>query len=80
MLLFTDRYYRSCAAKVGRHPWRGLNRTSALTLASALAAVSPRFSNAVVARVEGDFLAAAAAIATHPQERTRPTGSGLASD
>jgi phytoene/squalene synthetase len=78
MLLFTDRYYRSCAAKVGRHPWRGLNRTSALTLASALAAVSPRFSTAVVARVEGDFLAAAAAIATHPHERARPdegTGS-----
>lgn len=72
MLLFTDRYYRSCAAKVGRHPWRGLNRTSTLTLASALAAVSPRFSHAVVARVESHFLAAAA-IPTDPHERARPT-------
>lgn len=61
MLLFTDRFYRSCAARVGRRPWPGPNRTGSLILASVLAGISPRFSDKVLRRVETDFLAAAAA-------------------
>jgi phytoene/squalene synthetase len=34
MLLFTDRYYRSCARRAGETPWTGVERTSSLMLLS----------------------------------------------
>ena len=60
MLLFTDRYYRSCAVRVGRPSWRGSDRTASLILASALAGISPRYSDRVLRRIEGNFVTAAA--------------------
>lgn len=44
MLLFTDRYYRSCARRVGQPPWRGPDHTLSLMLLSVGHTVSPRWS------------------------------------
>ncbi len=66
MLLFTDRYYRSCTARIDGPVWRGPTRTSALVLSAAMAAVSPRWATRVMARVEDDFRAASLAIGGAP--------------
>jgi len=62
MLLHTDRHYRWCARQIGHPEWRGPQRTGTIILSSLLAAVSRRWARRVMRRVEGDFLAAAAAI------------------
>lgn len=72
MLLFTDRYYRACAARVGRRPWQGPSRTGTLILISALAGVSSRFSDRVLRRIERDFLTAAGMSAV---PRAQPVGN-----
>lgn len=59
MLLFTDRYYRACAARVGQDPWRGPRSSLALLGSSALATLSRRWALRVARRVEARFLAAA---------------------
>jgi phytoene/squalene synthetase len=56
MLLFTDRYYRSCAELVGRAPWRGPRSTIALILLSAGHVVSARWSDKTVRRITENFL------------------------
>ena len=56
MLLFTDRYYRSCATLVGREPWRGPRSTIALMLLSACHVVSARWSDKTVRRITENFL------------------------
>jgi len=59
MLLFTDRYYRECAVRVGREPWRGSNSTVGLLGSSILSAFSRRWAVRVARRIEASFLAAA---------------------
>ena len=58
MLLFTDRYYRSCAGRIGIPPWPGKKPAWALVLESLLAAASESFAERIVTRVERDFLGA----------------------
>ena len=56
MLRFTDRYYRSCARSVGRHPWRGPRSTVALILQSAYHVMSARWSRRTVRLITESFL------------------------
>jgi phytoene/squalene synthetase len=56
MLLFTDRYYRSCARQVGRAPWRGPRSTIALILLSACHVVAPRWSARTLRRMTDNLL------------------------
>jgi phytoene/squalene synthetase len=51
MLLFTDRYYRSCARRVGRVPWSGSRSSLSLILLSAGHVVSARWSARTVRRI-----------------------------
>jgi phytoene/squalene synthetase len=62
MLLFTDRYYRACAVRVGREPWRGSRSKSSLLGSAVLSALSQRWAVRVARRIEARFLAAADAI------------------
>jgi phytoene/squalene synthetase len=66
MLLFTDRYYRACATRVGREPWRGSNSTVGLLGSSLLSAFSRRWAVRVARRIEARFLAAADTIERAP--------------
>jgi phytoene/squalene synthetase len=63
MLLFTDRYYRSAMAAIGRSPWKGPNLVWSLYISAALAAVWPAWARWVIARTERNFLRAAVEIA-----------------
>jgi phytoene/squalene synthetase len=51
MLLFTDRYYRSCARRVGKSPWPGPEATLSLMLLSFGHTVSRRWSRRTVSGV-----------------------------
>jgi phytoene/squalene synthetase len=62
MLLHTDRHYRWCARRVGIAPWRGPDTNASIVSAALLAAVSRRWSDRVMRRVERNFLAATAAL------------------
>jgi phytoene/squalene synthetase len=55
MLLFTDRYYRSCARRVGREPWPGPRSALALMLLTAGHVVSGRWSARTVRRIAERF-------------------------
>jgi phytoene/squalene synthetase len=66
MLLFTDRYYRSAMASIGRPPWKGPSLVWSLYLSAALASVSPAWARWVIARTERNFLRAALEIAEGP--------------
>ncbi len=59
MLLFTDRYYRGCAVRVGREPWRGPNSKAAVLGSSVLSVFSRRWAVRVARRIEARVLAAA---------------------
>lgn len=69
MLLFTDRYYRSCATRVGRRAWPG--PTSTLTLMALTFAhfASPAWSWATVRKIRERFV----------RHATRGQGRGSAS-
>ena len=56
MLLFTDRYYRSCARLVGRPPWPGPASTGGLILLSACHAVMRRWSARSTRRITDNLL------------------------
>jgi phytoene/squalene synthetase len=56
MLLFTDRYYRSCARQAGRAPWPGPRSAISLMLLSAGHVVSARWSARTVRRITERFL------------------------
>ena len=56
MLLFTDRYYRSCARLAGRTPWSGPRSTIWLILLSAGPVFSARWSIKTVRRITESFL------------------------
>lgn len=57
MLLFTGRHYRNCAIDAGMPPRSVSRRASTLILTSLPAAVSPRWAQRVLIRVETDLLA-----------------------
>ena len=59
MLLFTERYYRECARRVGWPGWRGPDSTLALVTRSMPASVSRRRGRSEMARIEREFLKAA---------------------
>jgi phytoene/squalene synthetase len=66
MLLFTDRYYRACAVRVGRVPWRGSRSKVGLLASAVLSALSRRWAVRVARRIEARFLAAADAFEGAP--------------
>ena len=55
MMLFTDRYFRACAKRVGITPWSGPNATASLLLRSFPATFSRRWTERVLARIERNF-------------------------
>ncbi len=56
MLLFTDRYYRSCAQRVGLKAWNGPRNGLALLLQCLPATFSNSWANRVMQRTEHQFL------------------------
>jgi phytoene/squalene synthetase len=56
MLLFTGRHYRDCAIDAGMPPRSVSRRASTLILTSLPAAVSPRWAQRILIRVETDLL------------------------
>lgn len=58
MLLFTDRYYRSCASRAGLNPWSGRSGGLDLMLRSFPAFFGRRWALEECARVERNFLSA----------------------
>jgi phytoene/squalene synthetase len=56
MLRFTDRYYRSCARRVGRAPWPGPRSTLWLIMLSAGDVMFPRWSANTIRRITQRFL------------------------
>jgi phytoene/squalene synthetase len=59
MLLFTERYFRSCARRAGLQPWNGPNTTMSLITRSIPATFSVSRANREFDRVETEFLALA---------------------
>ena len=57
MLLFTERYFRSCARRVGMHAWHGPNSTLHLIARSIPAMFSSTFAFREIERVERAFTA-----------------------
>lgn len=60
MLQFTDRYYRSCARRVGREPWPGPRSAVSLMLLTSGHVVSGRWSARTVRRITERFVRFAA--------------------
>ena len=60
MLAFTDRYYRSCAALVGRTAWPGPTSALGIIMRSAAHVVSPALAGRTVRRITAAFLNATA--------------------
>ena len=56
MVLFTDRHYRDCAIDAGMPPRSVSRRASTLIFTSLPAAISPRWAQRVMIRVETDLL------------------------
>ena len=61
MLLFTDRYFRSCARRAGLRPWRGPEHILSLALLSLPAVASRRWTNRTVSRTCGTLFSQVAA-------------------
>ena len=61
MLLFTERYFRQCARRVGLPAWRGPDTAGSIILRGLLAAASRRRARREIARVESAFLECASA-------------------
>lgn len=62
MLLFTERYFRSCARRIGAPGWNGPDHTIALLQRALVAAFSRRRTERELRRIEREFLSAAAAL------------------
>ncbi len=58
MLLFTDRYFSGCAKRVGRPAWVKRHSSARLILTALPAALSRRWSNRLLRRIEVRLLAA----------------------
>jgi len=77
MLLFTDRYFRTCARRVGLPAWKGPRSLLGLMLEAWPTAVSRRWTKRIVDRVERSFLSAAVRPAIGDEqlrEAARPEG------
>jgi hypothetical protein len=61
MLLFTERYFRQCARRVGLPAWRGPDTAGSIILRGLWAATSRRRAATEIARVENAFLQCARA-------------------
>jgi hypothetical protein len=61
MLLFTERYFRGCARRVGMPAWDGPESTFTLFMRTVRASVSRRIAHREIVRIERAFLAAARA-------------------
>ena len=61
MLLFTERYFRQCARRVGLPAWRGPDTAGSIILRGLLAAASRRRAKREIARIETAFLECASA-------------------
>jgi phytoene/squalene synthetase len=61
MLLFTERYFRQCARRVGLPAWRGPDTAGSIILRGFLAAASRQRAHREIARVESAFLECAGA-------------------
>jgi phytoene/squalene synthetase len=59
MLPFTERYFRSCARRVGLAPWEGPDTTLELLVRTMRASLSRRVARREIERIERAFLAAA---------------------
>jgi len=59
MLLFTERYFRGCARRIGLAAWDGPEATLALFARTIRATVSRRVAHREIARIERAFLSAA---------------------
>ena len=59
MLLFTERYFRACARRVGLAPWAGSTGIGGILVGALVAGVSRRSADREIARVERAFLACA---------------------
>jgi phytoene/squalene synthetase len=59
MLLFTERYFRHCARRVGMAPWDGPEATLDLLVRTMRASLSRRIARREIERIERAFLAAA---------------------
>jgi phytoene/squalene synthetase len=59
MLLFTERYFRGCARRVGLSGWSGPDATFTLFMRTIRASVSSRIAQREITRIEREFLAAA---------------------
>lgn len=59
MLLFTERYFRGCARRVGIAPWRGPDSAGSILVRGLLAAASRSRAAREIARIEGAFVACA---------------------
>lgn len=68
MLLFTDRYFRSCARRVGRPAWPGAESTLALLLQAIGHAVSPGRSRRTVRGITLRMGAFLVRCGNHPRE------------
>ena len=66
MLLFTERYFRDCARRVGLEPWNGPSSVLALFARTIPATFSDAKARAEIARVQAAFLAACDQIAATP--------------
>ncbi|HET9453979.1 MAG TPA: squalene/phytoene synthase family protein [Gemmatimonadaceae bacterium] len=62
MLLFTERYFRSCARRIGAPGWQGPDHTLALLQRAFVAAFSRRRTERELSRIEREFLSAAATL------------------
>ena len=56
MLLFTERYFRQCARRVGLPAWRGPDTAFAIIARGLMAALSRRVARREMMRVESEFL------------------------
>lgn len=70
MLLFTDRYYRSCARRVGRASWPGPRSTLSLMLPSFHHLVSARGSAKTIRRITEHFMRSAGRLTSTRGEGT----------
>jgi phytoene/squalene synthetase len=61
MLLFTERYFRQCARRVGLPAWRGPDTAFSIIFRGFLAAASRRRAKREIARIESAFLECARA-------------------
>ena len=59
MLLFTERYFRQCARRVGLPAWRGPDTAFAIIARGLMAAASRRVAHREMERVESELLACA---------------------